>query len=112
MMRILLEYISDFETVSYTHRLYSSCKICLKPFTPSFLINRHMVAHADLKDNPCGLCGKTFPSAPEELKAHLKLHDEEDVKYSHCCELCGKRFTQRANLDAHLRIHSGYKPHA
>ena len=23
-----------------------------------------------------------------------------------------RRFTQRANLDAHLRIHSGYKPHA
>ena len=21
------------------------------------------------------------------------------------------RFTQRANLDAHLRVHSGYKPH-
>ena len=23
-----------------------------------------------------------------------------------------RRFTQRTNLDAHLRIHSGYKPHA
>ena len=71
---------------------FSSCKICFKPFTPSFLINRHMQVHVDLKENPCGLCGKTFPNAPEELKAHLKVHDEEDVKYAHSCELCGKRY--------------------
>ena len=25
--------------------------------------------------------------------------------------LCNSRFTQRANLDAHLRVHSGYKPY-
>ena len=50
-----------------------------------------MLAHADRKDNPCGLCGKTFTTAPE-LKAHLRVHEEDDVKYTHCCELCGKRY--------------------
>ena len=50
-----------------------------------------MLAHADRKDNPCGLCGNTFKTAPE-LKAHLRVHEEDDVKYTHCCELCGKRY--------------------
>ena len=68
-----------------------SCKLCGKEYTASYLINRHMLAHADRKDNPCGLCGNTFKTAPE-LKAHLRVHEEDDVKYTHCCELCGKRY--------------------
>ena len=49
-----------------------------------------MLAHADRKDNPCGLCGNTFKTSAE-LKTHLRVHEEDDVKYTHCCELCGKR---------------------
>ena len=51
-----------------------------------------MLAHADRKDNPCGFCGKTYKTS-EELKTHLRVHEEDDIKYTHCCELCGKRYT-------------------
>ncbi len=71
-------------------KLTFSCKLCGKEYTASYLINRHMLAHADRKDNPCGLCGNTFKTSAE-LKTHLRVHEEDDVKYTHCCELCGKR---------------------
>ena len=37
------------------------------------------------------------------------LHGPEDLKYTHVCDLCGRRFTQKANLEAHMRVHSGVK---
>lgn len=103
------------------------CNICHKSYPKNYLYSRHIQTHADQKDFRCSTCSKTFKS-PEGLKSHYKTHMPDDEKYTHCCDLCGRRlvvndlvvlnltfffdrFTQRANLDAHLRVHSGYKPY-
>jgi len=66
------------------------CKLCGKYYTQSYLINRHMVAHADDKEIKCPICEKELKTSAD-LKAHLRNHETEDAKYTHCCELCGKR---------------------
>ena len=75
----------------YFSTSFYSCKICGKYFTTSFLIYRHMSTHEGHKDFKCGVCGIDNKSN-EDLKIHLKTHDPDDMKYSHCCELCGKRY--------------------
>ena len=49
-----------------------------------------MTTHEDRKDFKCGVCGIENKDL-EDLRLHLKTHEPEDAKYSHCCELCGKR---------------------
>ena len=74
--------------------LSNRCKLCGKYYTQSYLINRHMLVHADAKEFKCPICEKEF-KASGDLKVHLRNHETEDPKYTHCCELCGKRFVSR-----------------
>lgn len=82
---------TSYETIfqlffSFNHR----CKLCGKYYTQSYLINRHMLVHSDLKEFKCPICEKEFKTSVD-LKTHLRNHESEDVRYTHCCELCGKR---------------------
>ena len=89
---LLRSYTLIFQCTYHLLPLFHfSCKICGKIFTKSFLIYRHMSSHGGHKDFKCGVCGIVNKSS-EDLKIHLKTHDPDDIKYSHCCELCGKRY--------------------
>ena len=53
-------------------------------------------------------CNKSFNSR-NELKAHLRLHDNGLRKYK--CNTCGQGFAQRSSLNKHKRTHDGLRPY-
>jgi uncharacterized Zn-finger protein len=55
------------------------------------MINRHVLVHADAKDFRCPICEKEFKTSGD-LADHVRHHESDDVRYTHCCELCGKRW--------------------
>ncbi len=85
------------------------CDVCKRSYPRSYLHSHHKKIHEGKVELSCYVCSKVFLTVGE-LKAHSLSHVPDEDKYVHCCELCGKRFTQRANLEAHLRVHSGFKP--
>ncbi|XP_063042785.1 zinc finger protein 184-like [Engraulis encrasicolus] len=55
----------------------------------------------------CTTCGKMFSYAGH-LRRHQRLHTHTGEK-SYPCKTCGKGFTTKDTLQAHLRIHTGEK---
>ncbi|XP_014787255.1 zinc finger protein 236 [Octopus bimaculoides] len=57
----------------------------------------------------CELCGKTYKDQ-YILKMHVKMvHLPAEVLYE--CTICAKKFTRKAHLKRHLRIHDPEKPY-
>ena len=53
----------------------------------------------------CTLCKKLF-KREENLKCHLKIHDQTAPK----CPYCGRQFARKGNLRQHLLIHTNQRP--
>nr|XP_046169155.1 zinc finger protein 239-like [Oncorhynchus gorbuscha] len=82
------------------------CKVCEKSFDfINHLIN-HVRMHAKDKDHLCGVCGNGFESTDSMLD-HLLTH----IGAKPFCQMCGKCFTNKANLKVHIvRAHAGERP--
>ncbi|XP_041088385.1 zinc finger protein 551-like [Polyodon spathula] len=66
--------------------------------------------------HPCADCPKTFSTA-SNLKKHRSLaHGEGEGPPApprpHPCDLCGKAFRQRWELERHFMLHTGTRPHS
>lgn len=53
-------------------------------------------------------CKAVFNSR-NELKAHIRLHENSLRKYK--CTTCGQGFAQRSSLNKHKRTHDGLRPY-
>ena len=92
--------------------LLVKCKDCDKYYPRKYLEQRHYLVHQTERNFNCETCGKSFKT-PEILKQHNKIvHASEEDRFSHCCEVCGRKFAQKANLESHMRTHTGDKPFA
>ncbi|EDS27131.1 conserved hypothetical protein [Culex quinquefasciatus] len=112
-MKSLLLHLNDHAEM-IPHRC-TQCVGKMQIFHSVFALNRHLRSHhgsegrkkevkAKPKPTSCNDCGLVFKSADEK-----KAHD----KRSHFrCETCDQGFTTQSSLNAHMKIHTGVRPHA
>ena len=82
-------------------------KGCLQTFEDSQELRLHILTHKD-RTYICPKCHRTY-SDNSKLRRHFLIHSgEKPFK----CSYCGKCFSLDYNLTIHLRIHTGEKPYA
>nr|XP_022920210.1 zinc finger protein 2 homolog isoform X5 [Onthophagus taurus] len=92
------------------------CVVCSK----SFLYSRYLLTHQRRyhrvtiegvqHTDQCHIC-KRFFAKPDSLMKHIRSHEKLSKKTkSQLCDMCGKGFDGREQLEAHYRIHTGDKP--
>lgn len=86
-----------------------SCPICNSNIENKRLLDAHMRQNHPNDENPfgCTKCSKRFGSIMK-LKRHESVHLPEELKLTHQCSMCPKRFSKLVNVQAHIRaIHTG-----
>ena len=97
---------------------YSPCDICSKSIrkcnmkehklnTHSMDINNKRVQLKVKPESICNICGHVSKYA-KDLKKHKKSVHEKILDYE--CNFCGKKFSNRGNLNQHKVIHTGVTP--
>eukprot|EP00183_Erythrolobus_madagascarensis_P003002 CAMPEP_0185852898 /NCGR_PEP_ID=MMETSP1354-20130828/16771_1 /TAXON_ID=708628 /ORGANISM="Erythrolobus madagascarensis, Strain CCMP3276" /LENGTH=312 /DNA_ID=CAMNT_0028554269 /DNA_START=385 /DNA_END=1320 /DNA_ORIENTATION=- len=88
------------------------CSLCLKNFTSSFNLKRHItsVHHGD-RSFECEICHMRF-KLKENLVSHARcVHRIGARRYT--CHCCGKDFARKGNLERHfVEQHTAVKPHS
>ena len=85
-----------------------SRQIFLKVKTETALEN-HVKSHSGIRDLKCDICDATFASR-YTLNAHVKRHAITEPLFA--CPYCGKGSKSKANLEQHIRIHTGVRPYS
>ncbi|GAA35987.2 zinc finger protein 208, partial [Clonorchis sinensis] len=98
------------------------CPKCSRSFRFSSKLRSHLVSHSNLKPYKCDFCPVTFKWLMSQEKHTVEQHWEElqssgragNTKYSRLlkrkilsCQICGKRLSSQAALDAHAAVHTG-----
>lgn len=121
---------------SHTGERPYKCTECKKNFATRYTLQNHLKTHSDDKRLfDCDICQKSF-SNQKNLKQHRKLHQKSingskyefsksDVQTKAClttnstnhtaqkvyiCNVCGKSFARKPELDDHDRTHTGERP--
>lgn len=72
-------------------------------------LENHVKSHSGIRDLKCHICEAAFASR-YTLNAHIKRHAITEPLFS--CPYCGKGSKSKANLEQHIRIHTGVRPYS
>ena len=85
------------------------CEICQKCFSDrSYLLNIHIRTHTKEKPYQCDLCQKCFFTAQQSEVSHEDAHQRENPISA---IFVRNVFSQRNNLNDHIRTHTKEKPY-
>lgn len=87
------------------------CDMCDKSFTAKTNLYRHMHSHSSDRFYTCEVCARSFTRS-SALKLHMFVHSIgfKPPAATFKCSHCDRVFSQRTNLKAHERIHTGERP--
>lgn len=80
---------------------------CKRVFRNKFSLNRHELAHTQVRSFTCKFCHKSFILC-QYLKEHEYIHTKE-LPYVCGVSGCTKRFRQAGKLSLHRRTHPEYR---
>ncbi|VEN42218.1 unnamed protein product [Callosobruchus maculatus] len=83
------------------------CPYCDKLYYQQKVLNYHIKVYHDKKFACTVSCGRVFKSA-KELEEHTCPLPTPKIK-QFPCEVCGNKFTQKRNLQTHMKRHSDLK---
>jgi len=94
---------------------YTFCDICNKSIRKCNMKDHKLHSHGMDLDNKsvdrpqftCDICGHVSKYA-KDVKKHKKFVHERILNYS--CKFCGKKFSNKGNLNQHEVIHTGVTP--
>lgn len=92
---------------THTDERKYQCHLCAQRFKTTGNLNAHLASCHDPEDTglykryKCQFCPKTF-RFPAQIMQHERVHTKEKPFN---CDLCGKGFSVKCNLKAHLETH-------
>ena len=84
------------------------CSQCPALFSCAESLERHKLYHARGHRQQCPTCGLVVL----RLKEHMLLHSSPAQTHMFVCDQCPMRYLRKANLERHMRTHTGEKPYA
>ncbi|GFO12011.1 Zinc finger protein 226 [Plakobranchus ocellatus] len=84
------------------------CSRCPALFSCAESLEKHMQYHAKCQRQQCPTCGLVV----FRLKEHMLLHSAAPQARMFVCDQCPMSYLRKANLERHMRTHTGEKPYA
>ncbi|KAK3708507.1 hypothetical protein RRG08_067182 [Elysia crispata] len=84
------------------------CSQCPALFSCAQALERHKQYHARGQRQQCPTCGLVV----SKLKEHMLLHSSKPETRMFVCDQCPMSYLRKANLERHMRTHTGEKPYA
>lgn len=88
-----------------------ACGVCGKILANKYSLATHMRTHSKESYNKCDICDKAFVSKYTLTDHMRRIHEECGTGRDKVCEICGRSFFTKAELNYHTKSHTGERPY-